>query len=102
MFGRDKRTKLDTRRREVLTSIRQERWLFEKMLQRAEIAADAPTSPVLIGVPERLLDVERKASQATDIEELDDLGNVAQGQGRFEFICVRARKYRTKGHSLSM
>lgn len=42
-------------------------------------------------MPERLLDLEKKASHAVDIDELEDLENIAEVQGRFRvYLCPRA------------
>jgi hypothetical protein len=88
MFGRDKQKKLEIRRKDVLLAIRDEQLSFDEMVQRAQISREPPNNPVLTSAPQRLRDFEQKASQATDIDELDELEVDARRQGNFRaYLC---------------
>ncbi len=90
MFRQNKEKELDERRTEVLSFIRAEQWRFEKMQLRAQMAGDE-VSVFLASIPEHLREFEQKATLATSVADLDDLENIAEGQGRFRaYLCPRA------------
>ena len=74
MFGKRKRRKLETARKEALSDIRGERLGFEAMVQRAQRAGDTPDDAFVADVLRRLAETEQRAiNQATDIEPKHNL-----------------------------
>jgi hypothetical protein len=91
MFGWLRRRKLEKRKREVLSAIRGQLLGFETMVQRAQIAGDALDEVLLGSVRGSLTEIEQRANQETNIDELDDLVEDAEQQGQMRaYICPRA------------
>jgi hypothetical protein len=91
MFGGFKSRKFEKRKREALSAIRGQQLGFEAMVQRAQIAGDAVNETFLTSVRGRLSEIEQKANQETNIDELDDLIEDAEQQGQLRaYICPRA------------
>jgi hypothetical protein len=80
MFERRTLKKLEARRREVFSAIRGERLQFEVMVQRARVAGDASDDTLLTDVLRRLSEIEERANQETDLEELGNLIDDAEQQ----------------------
>jgi hypothetical protein len=96
MFGRKT---LERRRSDALSVIRGELLAFEAMLQRPRNAGDAaPDEAFVAGVHERLEDIKQRATQETDIDELDSLSEDAEQQGQLRaYICLR-REIQIEGY----
>jgi len=91
MLEHYKHKKLERRRTKTLSAIRAERLAFESMAQRAQIAGETPNSALLTSVDERLREIERRANQETNLEELEDLVGDAEQQGQLRaYICPSA------------
>jgi hypothetical protein len=91
MFGGFERRKLEKRKRETLSAIRGQQLNFEAMVQRAQIAGDALNETFLTSVRGRLAEIEQRANQETNIDELNDLIEDAEQQGQLRaYICPRA------------
>jgi hypothetical protein len=87
-FIRRKAEKLNAQRRETLSSIRGERLLFESMLQRARQNEEQVDDGFVTDVLGRLTEIEQRANQETDTDELGDLINDAEQQGQLRaYIC---------------
>ena len=91
MLGGRKLRRLEKRRNETLSVIRGERLAFEEMLQRPRKADDElPGDGFVESVRERFAEIEQKAQQETDIDELDSLGDDAEQQGHLRaYLCPR-------------
>jgi hypothetical protein len=98
MFDERKRKKLEKRRKDTFSAIRGERLTFEEMLQRPRKAGDdAPDDAFVTRVRESLTDIEQRAAQETDIDELESLCDDAEQQGQLRaYICPRD-EVRTEG-----
>jgi hypothetical protein len=91
MFEQRKRKKLEKRRREVLSTIRGERLTFDEMVERAKIHKETPDDALLTQVHKNLADIEERAKNEADIDELDDLGEDAEEQGQLRaYVCPDA------------
>ena len=79
------------RRSDTLSTIRGERLEFEEMLQRPRKAEEAaPDDAFVTRVRECLAEIERRATQETNVDELDELGDDAEQQGQLRaYICPR-------------
>ena len=90
MCGTRRLRKLETERKKTLSTIRQQRSVFELMVQRAQING-IPAESSLADVPKQLSEFERKAGEATTVEELEDLMDDAESQGQLRaYICPPA------------
>jgi hypothetical protein len=90
MFDHWHGKKLEKRRKATLSGIRAERLAFETMVQRAQIAGDAPDEMFLKTVRDRLTEIEQRADREEDIDELDNLVEDAERQGQLRaYICPR-------------
>lgn len=87
-FEQRKAKKLDARRRKTLSAIRGERLLFDSMMQRARQNGDHPNDGFVADVLGRLTEIEQRANQETDLDELGDLISDAEQQGQLRaYIC---------------
>jgi len=85
--GRE-RKKLEKQRNDTLSCIRGERLSFEEMLQRPRKGDDPlPDERFLVGVRERLTDIEQRATAQTNIEELERMSDDAEEQGQLRAYC---------------
>jgi hypothetical protein len=90
MFEGRKRNSLEERRRETLSDIRGERLSIEVMAQRAQQAGETPDAEFLKNVYKHLAEIEQKANNETDREELENLSGDAEQQGQLRaYICAR-------------
>jgi hypothetical protein len=91
MFDRHESKKLETSRNETLSAIRAERLSFEAMVQRAQKIGEPPLADVfLANVHNSLAEIEQRAKQETNIDELDCLIEDAEMQGQLRaYICPR-------------
>jgi hypothetical protein len=98
MFDGRKRKKLEKSRRDTLSAIRAERLAFEEMLQRPRKVMDAVYNDTLAArVRASLTEIEQRASQETDIDELGALSDDAERQGQLRaYVCPR-EEIRTEG-----
>jgi hypothetical protein len=91
MFARRKGRRLEERRRETLSEIRGERLSIEVMVQRARQARETPDTEFLKDIYERLNEIEQRANDETDADELESLITDAQQQGQLRaYICPHA------------
>lgn len=91
MFDGYKRKKVETRRKETLSGVRRNKLDFETMMQRAQVAGDTPDDTLVRNVLERLAEIEQRANQEKDIDELDELEKDANQQGQLRaYICPSA------------
>jgi len=71
-----------------LSSIRGEQLALDAMAQRATIAGETPDPTLLADTRQRLAEIEDRAKQETDNNELDGLVEDAQQQGQFRaYLC---------------
>jgi hypothetical protein len=98
MFERRTLKKLEARRREVFSAIRGERLQFEVMVQRARVAGDASDDTLLTDVLRRLSEIEERANQETDLEELGNLIDDAEQQGQLSAYICPAREIQDEGN----
>jgi hypothetical protein len=90
MLDTYRRKKLEERRQSALLGIHYERSRFEEMAQRAKGAGETPDVEFYGGVLARLLGLEQRAIQETNIDEFDDLVEQAEQQGTLRaYICPR-------------
>ena len=81
--------KLEAQRQKTLSVIRQQRSLFETMEKRAQVSGGPDSS--LTSVSQCFEEADRKAAQATTIDELEDLIDDAESQGQLRaYICPPA------------
>jgi len=96
MFGWGKK-KLENRRIETLSAISGERADVEAMAQRPRSASDALDSVLLEAVLKRLAEIEAKAREATNVDDLDDLEDDAEKQGEFSAYFCPVTDVHTEG-----
>jgi hypothetical protein len=90
--------KLEKRRKEVLSAIRSERLNFQAMVQRAQYAGEIPDIAFLTTVRERLAEIEDKANQEGNIDELRLLVEDAERQGQLRAYVCPSREITSEGH----
>lgn len=96
MYERDK-TKLEKRRIETLSAITEERVYVEAMAQRPRSATDPLDHALLETVLRRLAEIEAKAREVANVDELDDLQDDAEEQGDFSAYFCPVADVRTEG-----
>jgi hypothetical protein len=88
LFENRRRRKIEKRRGQALETIRTERTTFDAMVQRAQMAGSAPDEIFLSDVRSRLDAFRQRATEASDIGELDDLIDDAEEQGELRaYVC---------------
>lgn len=88
MFKRSGAKRLEERRIEALSSIRGERVSIEEMAQRPRGSGDVLHAELLDETLKRLSEIEEKAKEARNIDDLNDLIDDAEQQGRLRaYIC---------------
>jgi len=86
--GWHKKWRLEKRRLEALSTIRVERSLVEVMAQRPRPTEETLDSSFVAEVLQRLSEIQIRAEQATNTDDLDDLISFAQRQGQLRgYIC---------------
>jgi len=86
--GWRKAWKLEKRRIKTLSDITAERSYIERMAQRPRNAADILDGALFEMLLKRLTELEATAKRATIIDELEDLSDEAEMQGRFSaYLC---------------
>src|ERR1700719_3260009 len=90
LFDRRKRKKLEAHRRRSVAAIHGQQLSFSSMVQRAQRAGEPSDGAFSTGVLRHLEEFERRASEATDVDDLDDLVQDAEQQGQLRaYICPR-------------
>lgn len=91
MFDQYRQRKLERRRQEALSRIRGQQVNFDAVVQRAQITGDAINEAFIATVHQGLAEIAQRASQETDIDELDSLIEDAEQQGQLRaYVCPRA------------
>ena len=96
MYERDK-TKLEERRIETLSAITGDRVSVEAMAQRPRSATDPLDHTLLEAVLKRLAEIEAKAREVANVDELNDLEDDAEEQGEFSAYFCPVVDLRTEG-----
>ena len=88
MWPSRKRRKLEEQRQEVLDNISYERWQFELMAQRAQLAGEPPSPDFVNTVLARFTELDAQANAAKTVDEFDHYIEKAEEQGTLRaYIC---------------
>ena len=88
MFNICRRRRIEKQRRETLSEIVGARFAFEMMMQRAMATKETLDDVFVKQVLARLEEIEKRANEETDINELDSLAEDAEEEGHLRaYIC---------------